>query len=208
MNFERNNMAAKRPEPTPAAEQLEAISRKRVALNARDKDILAAVLDLEHQGIRPQEKSTSGPDPRDLAASLLDGSALPAARPPTPGEELFQLLVERQAITIALDALAERENQARRIAAAEALQETAADWLEIVRQRALAVLTLRRLNQEAAAFRDRLRRIAGGNPTNLICDFNSGPVFGPATIGDHVYSYLEACVKAGVLSRSEINNAA
>ncbi|PWJ87814.1 hypothetical protein C8D77_114105 [Mesorhizobium loti] len=189
----------------PPAQDLEAISRKRVAFTDRGKDILAARLELEHQGIRPEERSNSGPDPRDLAASMLDGSALPAARPPTPGEELFSLLVEQQAITIALDELAERENQARRIAAAEALQETAADWLEIVRQRALAVLALRRLNQEAAAFRDRIRRIAGGNPTNLICDFNSGP-FAPAIVGDHVYSYLEACVKAGVISRSEINN--
>ncbi|QKD04267.1 hypothetical protein [Mesorhizobium loti] len=189
------------------AQDLEAISHKRLAFTERGKDILAARLELEHQGIRPEERSNWGPDPRDLAASMLDGSALPAARSPTPGEELFQLLVEQQAVTIALDELAERENQARRIAAAEALRETADEWRRLVRRRAMAVIELRQANQEAATFRERLRRIGGNNP-NLIADATSGPLFGPPVVGDGAYTFLESCVSAGIISKKEITNAA
>lgn len=196
-------MAAKRPEPTPAAQEFEEIQRKATALKARAKELLAAQLDLEHQGIRPQEKASSGPDPRDLAASMLSGSALPAERDPTPGENLHRIIVERQAVALAIDTLAEQENQARRIAAAEAIQETAAAWREIVRRRAMAVLELRRANQEAASFRERLRRIGGNNP-NLICDPVSGSLFGAPVVGDGAYVFLESAVAAGILNRKEI----
>ncbi|MER8743868.1 hypothetical protein NKH54_12360 [Mesorhizobium sp. M1004] len=191
----------------PPAQEFEEIQRKAAGFKARGKDILAARLELEHQGIRPQEKSNSGPDPRDLAASMLDGSTVPDDRPPTPGEELFRLIVEQRAIEIAVDALAEQENQARRIAAAEAIQETAAAWREIVRRRAMAVLELRKANQEAAAFREHLRRIGGNNP-NLICDVTSGPLFGPPVVGDGAYTFLESAVAAGIISKKEISNAA
>ncbi|TPN45308.1 hypothetical protein FJ976_24040 [Mesorhizobium sp. B1-1-9] len=189
------------------AQVIEAIQRKADGFKARDRELLASQLEMEQAGVRPQESRTVGPEPREMAATLLNGMAIAADRDPTPGEELHKIIVERKAIEIALDALAGRENQARIIAAAEVLQESASDWREIVRQRAMCVLALRRVNAEAFAFRERIRRLARTNP-NLICDVSSGPLFGPAVVGDHAYTYLEACVKAGIISRSEIDNAA
>lgn len=193
---------AKKAEAAPAAREFEEIQRKADGLKARAKDLLAAQLELEQAGIRP-EQAIVGPGVRDWAAALVDGSPVPAVRDPTPGEQLQKIILERQAIEIALDALAEQENQARRIAAAELLQESAADWREIVRQRALAVLTLRRVNAAAFDFRERIRRLARGNP-NLICDVTSGPIFGPPVVGDGVYTFLENCVSAGIITRKEI----
>lgn len=191
----------KKAEAPPAAHDFEEIQRQAAALKVRDKELLAAQLELEHQGIRP-EQAVVGPGVRDWAAALLAGCTVPAEREPTPGEQLQKIILERQAIAIAVDALAEQENQARRLAAAEALQESAAEWLEIVRQRALAVLTLRRVNAEASAFRDRIRRIARTNP-NLVCDVTSGPLFGPPVVGDGAYVFLENCISAGIITRKE-----
>ncbi|ESY30035.1 MULTISPECIES: hypothetical protein [unclassified Mesorhizobium] len=193
---------AKKAEAAPAAREFDEIQRRAGGLKAREKELLAAQIELEQAGIRP-ELPAVGPSVRDWAAALLDGSAVPADRDPTPGEDLQKIVLERQAIAIALDALAEQENQARRIAAAEMLQESAAEWREIVRQRALAVLTLRRVNAAAFEFRERIRRIARTNP-NLICDVTSGPLFGPPVVGDGVYTFLESAVAAGIITKKEI----
>lgn len=189
------------------AQIIEAIQRKADGFKAREKELLAAQIAMEQAGIRPEESRSVGPEPREMAASLLNGMAVAADRDPTPGEELHKIIVERKAISIALDALAGRENQARIVAASQVLQESAADWREICRQRAMCVLALRRVNAEAFAFRDRLRRLARTNP-NLICDVTSGPVFGPAVIGDATYVFLESCIAAGIVTRKEIQDAA
>lgn len=192
---------AKRPETTAAQDD----PLKAKSLKAREKLLLAEQIELEHQGVRP-ELPAAGPNVRDLAASLLDGSALPS-REQTPGERLHAVVLERQALVLAIDALAERENTARRIAAAEMIQETGDAWREIVRQRCLALLSLRRVNQEAASFRESIRRI-GGNSPNLICDATSGPLFGPPVVGDGAYTFLQAAMAAQIISKKEITNAA
>ncbi|WP_457154704.1 hypothetical protein [Mesorhizobium sp. P5_C1] len=197
---------AKRPPETTAAQEFEAIQIKAASLKARDKELLAEQIELEQAGIRP-ELPAAGANVRDLAAALLEGSAAPAERLPTPGENLHHLILERQAVSFALDALAELENTARRIAAAEMLQESAAEWREIVRQRALAVLALRRINAAAFDFRERIRRVARTSP-NLICDVTSGPLFGPPVVGDGAYVFLESAIAAGIISKKEILNAA
>ncbi|OBQ58037.1 hypothetical protein EFV37_13190 [Mesorhizobium loti] len=200
----KNTTSESAAEPVPQA-LIEQILAKARGFRDRDKALLAEQIQLEQAGIRPAEPQ-SGPDARELAATLLNGHALPKDKLPTPGETLHGIKTERAAIVFALEALESRENQARIMAVAEVMRETEADWLEIVRQRAMALLTLRRVNAEAAGFREKVRRLAKANP-NLICDVVSGPLFGPPVVGDHAYVFLQACERAGIITRKEIDDA-
>jgi hypothetical protein len=197
------HMTESKTDVTPA-QLIDALMAKMGRLRDRDAELLAAQLDLEKTGVRPIAPN-AGPDVRDLATALLNGHALPADREPTNETRLYGIVTERKAIKIAIEALQSRETQARIIAAAEVIQETSADWRAIVRRRALAVLDLRRANAEAAEFREHVRRLAK-QPPSLICDPHTGPVFGPPVVGDPVYVFLEACIKAGIVSRKELKN--
>ncbi|ESY58302.1 MULTISPECIES: hypothetical protein [unclassified Mesorhizobium] len=197
---------AKPPKTTTAALEFEAIQSKAAGFKARDRELRTEQIALEQTGVRPEEK-VAGPGVRDWAAALLDGSTVPAERQPSDGEKLHAIITERQALALAIEALTHRENQARIAAAAEAVRTSAAIWRAIVRRRVDAVLELRRANAAAANYREAIRSIAKSSPA-LICDAQSGLLFGQPIVGDASYVFLEAACKAGFVTRKEITNAA
>jgi hypothetical protein len=181
------------------------LAKKIAGLRDRDKELLAEQLTLEAEGFRPTPRQ-AGPTIRERAMNLVNGFALPVDKAPTPAERLHAVVDEREAIKLATEALEQRETQQRVVALNAMMDEGAADWRKIVRRRVMALLELRAANREAALFRGELQRRAKLT-VSLVCDSNAAPLFGPPVVGDQAYVFLQMCIKHGIVSASEIENA-
>jgi len=179
-----------------------ALGRKRGALMQRDRDLLEEQIILEKAKVIPQAPRTEV-DPKTIARELLNGFAPPEPAG-KPGERLFAILRQRAGIEIALDALQQNELQNRALAVGEVMQRQGANWRELVRRRALAVLELRRANAACAEFRKSVAAIAAG-PPGLVCDRSGGPLFGEPIVGDVAYVFFQDCVRAGIIGREDLD---
>ena len=190
--------------PIGALELLEALGRKRATLMERDRDLLTEQVVLEKAKIAP-ERPSGDVDPQRLARQMLNGFAPPE---PTgkPGERLFAILHERAAVEIALDLLQQQDLQHRVLAVGEVMQRSGVEWRELTRQRALALIALRRANKACSEFRKSVTKIAGMAP-GLVCDRQVGLLFGPPIVGDQGYTFLADCLRAQIVTQKDIDDA-
>ena len=187
--------------PTSSQRLIEEIDTKIAGLLAQDKTLLGQQLAYEQAHV-VAESPKSSPDARDVAATLLNGYSSPAETEPTDGRKLHELLIRRQGIVLAVDALRTKSNQARILALAEVMNATGEDWRALQRKRVESLLELYRLNREAAAFRDRVWKVAGRDPS-LVADVR-GTCFDAVLQGD-AYQFVQVCVSTGIITRREVD---
>lgn len=147
----------------------------------------------------------TGPVTVDIDAeafALLAGEAAAKVRqPPTASlDALFrERVVIRRAIELGEQIWLEQHGERVRAEVAERMDE----YRQRVRNRALAVIELRRQNRELAEFCDELRG-PGGLP-NLPCMgftlLGAVPV-----VGDEVYRFLDSVTRSGIMTKLEISD--
>ena len=190
------------PKVTPA-ELLAALDKKVAGLRDRDRTLLAEQIKLERAGASPAPGKAI-PEAQQLARQYLNGfgELLPELE---PSGRLYQLRIERDAIRIAVDTLGREEMRARAVALATMIQEKGDVWRDVVRERAFAILALRKANQRAESFRAELAGLSGGyGDVGLACDPYYGDLFAPPIATDEGGEFLEKCVVMGFVSRKEI----
>jgi hypothetical protein len=191
------------------AELLVAYADKFKAPQRSDLALRDEQISLEVAGASPNPAPELGDEPEQRARELLNGFA-PAPRAAGSDGRLHQVLTERRAISIATDMLAQTEFQTRALAVAQVIEERQADWTEITRRRAKALLELRSANRDASKFRADVMRFAVSPHTGLVCDWIGG-IFATefAPVADRSLNgqgFLEACVSAGVITNKEFNS--
>jgi hypothetical protein len=198
-----NRRPTKSDEPAvTAVELIAAIARKADALRQRDRDLVNEQIILEQAKIAPAAPSATA-DPRDLAREMLNGFAPPEPAG-KPEQRLFAILHERAGIAIALDLLQQQDLQSRVLAVGQVTQARGEDWRALVRERALALIALRRANKACSDFRKSVTEVAGMAP-GLICDRSGGLLFGPPVVGDQAYVFLTDCMRAGFIGREDLD---
>ena len=188
--------------PTPAERATEILITLR-ANDQHDAQLLAEQLVLEAEGVHAEAVPPPETAVQSSARRWLNGFA--SAPEELAGPRLYQIQVDRAGIKAA-----EAELQ-RQLFAAQA--ESYRDWLvacsprwnTITKRRCRALLDLRRANRDAEQFRTEAAAVAPGG-VSLPCDRVSG-IFGAPIVGDQIYSFLETCVKVGILDRKDVDNA-
>ncbi|SRR5258706_7500346 len=185
-----------------------ALAAKRLELLALDRETTRSIIILEEDGI----VATSTPDPRkDLEAAahkLINGSAYEAApsRSRNPAIELFDLRRRKQEIPFAIGLVEAQSRKATIDLGREIVAEHDAEIRELHHQRALTVASLLKLNDKIEAFRLRLLQTGGTVAHEL--DGYTPRLFGqsdpPSPANNWPRKYLELCIKAGVITKKEI----
>lgn len=170
-------------------------------LEARRVADTMEIVALEKRGVKIEE-----PDPRQAAidgrVALLLGETYPAQ--PNP-KSLADLYADRDAIDIALVKLRQLSLAAHGEIVARRCAERLPQWRDLVRQRALAVATLRRLNRECDEFIADLA--SGPQRGGMAAEFPAIKLGGYGNNGADFIRYLEAAVRAGIVTERDLQNA-
>jgi hypothetical protein len=185
--------------PTPAERAREILVT--LQANARhDALLLAEQLQLEADGVRADDDPVAATQVENAKVKWLNGLA--PQHIPALGNRLHQIQVDRAGIAAAEQDLQRQLFHATADGYREWSTANAARWVAISVRRCQALLDLRRANREAEQFRTEAAKHSPG-VVNLAHDRTSG-IFGPPVVGDTVYSFLEQCIKGGIISRKDI----
>src|SRR2546423_8175860 len=101
---------ARHTQQAAPADLLSELSVKIAGLRKTDDEWLKAQLEYERAGVSPRPPS-AGPDARKIAAGLLNGHASASESESSDSEKLHAILIEREAIKIAVETLERKETQ-------------------------------------------------------------------------------------------------
>jgi hypothetical protein len=183
--------------PTVTAAQLrDALYRKQAALEAQDKAALAKQIELEKAGHAPVERLAARPE-IEIARSLLNGSGDLLSQPGTaPGVELWETMLLRRGIRLALTTLQNEELRLGTLGLSEWMAGGGLDrWLANRRGLADALLTVQRFITEGAAIRTEAVAAAGGQAVQL-----------PSDRGDRSVLSLQGIAVLEAIQREVIKN--
>jgi hypothetical protein len=177
------------------------------ALNVATSKLREADRELakEAGALRDASSPIRDADLHQAAVALLDGQ--PAAPAQTTAQRIREVAGKRQAIAKALEIADERMTRLLYERAVERRKEAAEPWVELQRERALAVARLRELNRRAYAMLAPLLDPRGlvdmpaafaGKPAGTFL-IGSGSVAG--TDAD---MFLKACISVGIITQEEI----
>ena len=141
-------------------------------IRAKDREIIAAIIDLEDKGITPADDlEPLVPATHTRALSLLNGFAPPALQfGDNQAINLRELLKEKKAIEIALEIGRRQHFMFHAAQLAAELRKRKDGWANLVLKRHLAVAALRRANADCEKFKQQLAFAHGGISPSLPCD--------------------------------------
>ena len=123
--------------------------------------------------------------------------------PRNPDERLWEVLVDRQGIELAIGELEQQLFSAKGDAFRAWMGENTERWSIIQRRRVNALLALREANRQAAAFRLEAASLCPGL-VSLPGDRISGLFSASPVVGDGEYTFLQTCVREGFIGADEI----
>jgi hypothetical protein len=182
------------------ASRIRTLQAKISANEKQDKKLLAEQLLLESVGAHAE---ATPPPEAAVAASAkkwLTGFSEPGVD--LPGPRLYEIQIDRAGLALAADEFNRRMFAAKADDYRDWTATNSPRWNEITRRRAEALLALRAANKDAAAFRAEAAAVSPG-VVSLPCD-RVGGVFTGEPVGDVVQGFLEACVRAGIISMKDI----
>jgi hypothetical protein len=189
--------AKSQPEDRPGELPIEAKLRELVALRAA---ATLQILALEKSG------AVRGGAAPDTTVSELASAFLGDTRASHRGKTLDELYADREAIDLAIEIGQRRAIEAHGRIVEERVAERADAWRNLVNARVLAIATLRRLNDEADDFVADLS--SGGQRAPMPLHFPSAKLLGSDRQGGGpARDFIEAAIRAGVVSEKEIRNA-
>jgi hypothetical protein len=192
------------PAAAPATSDLDGLLAKLRQFRERDKSLLDLQIELEAANVQPIAPGAAR-RPREMALEMLNGHAPTDFRGLPKGEQLHDLLIERQAIAEAIEIGRGQELQLRIARSVDILKEEAVAWDDAVRETVRAVLALRRANARRARIREKVVT-ASGVRLPMRCDRLNGQVFGAPAISDEIYRFLEDVIGEGIMTRREIGD--
>jgi hypothetical protein len=187
--------------PQPAAERINELQVAIASLRQHGREALDETIALENAGAVPKEKSARV-TPQDRADVRLNGHAGPP-RSANQDEHLWEVLVDRQGIELAITELERQLFDAQADAFREWMGEGMKHWAVIQKKRARALLELRDANRAAAAFRIQAQMRCPGS-ISLPADRISGQFSQSPVVGGAEYTFLQSCVREGFISADEI----
>ncbi len=190
--------------PISASEMLASLNRKAAVMASERADLLSEQLALEEQHIFPIEPSLH-PDPRRLAAEIMNGSSPKGLSAALPGERLFQIKLRREALAFGIELLQRESFCQGFVVAADVLQKVEPAAKKIIRRRALAVVELLSANHAWDSFVSETN-IAAGSPVPLPCNVYSAAFVKPRQ-AEAMRLFLISAVKCGAITEKEIKNA-
>ena len=173
------------------------IDKRLVELRAEEHDLRNKQISLEQSGISA-ERTDEHDDLEPAAYALLTGNQTP---PPLQRRlnTLAAVKRERAIVARAISIGEQMSREERANWAALATVERMDTWRRLVRETAVAVIELQKLNRE----RDEFKRALGGMPS-LPCNVNGGFLLGCGVVGDEVYQFVQSVVRAGIITPGEI----
>jgi len=186
-----------------------AVDDRIAEIEVRRSAVVTEILALEKKGVKPEAEPVG--DSLDVEAMrLLISIVPPSTDKVSRGVRLAALHRERDVIDRALAIGRVRQIQAHADRVNQMVAAGAGtDWAELQRQRALAVSLLWTLNRRIHELRRRLTSVAG--TPSLIADGFALLGVGDKTTFDRACAqandFVDAVVKAGVVTRGEIENA-
>jgi gas vesicle protein len=191
--IDRGNMMLKKS-LAPAALQV---------LEDQKREIKAEIGALQSQGVRPIAAGSTKATVEASARALLGAEQQEA---PNRSERLRDLHEKLAIIDRAIEIESQRAQEERATRSAQLLKDRSGDWQKNIRETALAIARLQKLNRE----RDELVVAFGGATPPYGAEVHHRVLLGTGRLGeaqgDGARRFIEQAVLAGIISRKEVEN--